>query len=224
MRTCRQILQNGANINRSQAAARGLLPTQASHIWVSLHNVFRGEILERDSVRSLCRFPAVRSAAASLFIFMMFLGICEQIRSRTSKEKKSQKGKSKFPKVLSFSCVFCIMESFFFRAFPAHLYFLEKSTQHGPDVLLHGICSQVSISSLHSRPPEGGGRLLSACIMPELFYATGSLNFCIHPRSFAFCGPFTVRKPTEEEQGICLPCSSIVTIPMLPSTVTMTCG
>lgn len=153
-----------------------------------------------------------------------FLASVNRLGAEPARKKNLRRESQNSPRFYLFSCVFCIMESFFFRAFPAHLYFLEKSTQHGPDVLLHGICSQVSISSLHSRPPEGGGRLLSACIMPELFYATGSLNFCIHPRSFAFCGPFTVRKPTEEEQGICLPCSSIVTIPMLPSTVTMTCG
>lgn len=119
---------NGAYINRSQAAARGLLPTQASHIWVSLHNVFRGEILERDSVRSLCRFPAVRSAAASLFIFMMFLGICEQIRSRTSKEKKSQKGKSKFPKVLSFFLSFVLWRVFFQGISSPSVLFREVNT------------------------------------------------------------------------------------------------
>lgn len=42
--------------------------------------------------------------------------------------------------------------------------------------------SQVSISSLHSSSPEGGRP--AACIMPELFHATGSLNFHIHPHSF----------------------------------------
>ena len=50
-------------------------------------------------------------------------------------------------------------------------------------ILLH---SQVSISSLHSHFPEargGGGVRPAACIMPELFHATGSLNFHIHPYS-----------------------------------------
>lgn len=71
-------------------------------------------------------------------------------------------------------------------------------------------------------PPEGG-RLAAVHIMPELFHATGSLNFRIRPRGFALGRSFTANEPTEEEKGICLPRGSIVTIPMLPSTVTMTC-
>lgn len=58
-----------------------LLPTQPSHICVSLHNVFRGEMAECGSVESLCRFPGVRSAAPHLLIFMQAPGVSEQIRS-----------------------------------------------------------------------------------------------------------------------------------------------
>lgn len=118
------------------------------------------------------------------------------------------------------------MESFFFQGISSpSVLFREVTTTWTR--CAPGLRSQVSVSSLHSRPAGGwggGGGLLPACIMPELFHATGSLNFHIHPRSFAFCGPFTASKRTEEEQRIFSPCGSIVTIPMLPSTVTMTCG
>lgn len=107
--------------------------------------------------------------------------------------------------------------------FPEHLYFLgKKSTQHGPDVLLGSTAK--SPSAACTLVPLRGGRLAAEHIMPELFRATGSLNFRIRPRSFALGRSLTASKPTEEEKGICLPCGSIVMIRMLPSTVTMTCG
>lgn len=228
MRSCRQILQNRANINRSQAIARSLLPTQASHIWVSLHNVFRRETSESGSVRSLCSFPAVCSAAAALFIFMMFLEICVQIKSRSSKKKRTSEGKVKIPQSsIFFLCLLYYGKFFFFFQGISSPSVLFREVNTTWTRCAPGLCSQASVSSLHSRPPGGGGegdRLPAACIMPELFHATGSLNFRIHPRSFAFCDPVTASTPTQEEQGICLPCGSIVTIPMLPSTVTMTCG
>lgn len=126
-----------------------------------------------------------------------------QIRSRTSKKKRISEGKVKIPHGSIFLlCLLYSGEFFFFffsTAFPAHLYFLEKSTQHGPDVLLgsaakspSAACILVPLMGWKGRGSEGGeGRLPAACIMPELFHATGSPNFRIHPRSFAFCGPFT---------------------------------
>lgn len=71
-----------------------LLPTQASHTWVSLHNVFRGEPVECGSVKSLCRLPGVRSAAAPLLIFMQFLGILQQILKPNQQEKENLRRKS----------------------------------------------------------------------------------------------------------------------------------
>lgn len=87
------------------------------------------------------------------------------------------------------------MESFFF--FSPSVFFLEKSTQHGPDVLVgsaakspSAACTLFGGGGMGAKGDGEGVRLPAACIMPELFHATGSLNFRIHPRGFAFCGPF----------------------------------
>lgn len=100
---------------RPQPEAWSRRPTRASHIWVSLHNVLRGETLECGSVRALCSFPALRSAAASLFSFMSFLGVCAQIRSRTGKKKRISEGKVKIPQGSIFLlCLLYSGEVFFF--------------------------------------------------------------------------------------------------------------
>lgn len=49
-----------------------------------------------------------------------FLASVYRLGAEPARKKEFQKGKSKFPKVLSFFCVFCIMESFFFFFFPGH--------------------------------------------------------------------------------------------------------
>lgn len=117
-------------------------------------------------------------ATVSLFTFKQFLHVQEQLSNWTSKTKHP-KGKSKFPSVLFFSVAFCIMEFFFLKAIQDHLHFYEKKKQKTKKV--HTTCtrcafrltSQVSISSLHSLSPEGGRP--AACIMSEMFHATGSL-------------------------------------------------
>lgn len=154
---------------------------------------------------------------------MPFLGI-PRFKSRTSKTEGISRGKVRIPRgSIFFFCVFCITEQFFSSGISRPSVLFREKVNTTWTRCAPGLHSQVPVSSLHSGPPEGG-RLAAEHIMPELFRATGSLNFRIRPRSFALGRSLTASKPTEEEKGICLPCGSIVTIRMLPSTVTMTCG
>lgn len=142
--------------------------------WVSLHNVFSEEMAECGSVALTSHSAGFQAAAASLFIFTQFLGVHEQCEKRNA-----PRGKVKTPLCCIFLMYyFCIMDAFF------------KSNSRPSVIFVHTTCtrcafaflSQISISSLHSHIPEGGRP--AARIMPELFHATGSLNFHIHPHSF----------------------------------------
>ena len=171
-----------ANVNRSQAAARCSCPRIhhpfQSHYITSLENNWLNVVL---STGFYAKDVAI-SAAGLLFTSIRVPCVHEQLRNWTSK-KKSPKGKQNFPLVLFFVS-FLVERRDFLKAIQDHLHFSEKK------VKVHTTCtrcafklhSQVSISSLHSPSPEGGRP--AACIMPELFHATGSLNFHIHPHSF----------------------------------------
>lgn len=185
-RSCGQSLKNMANVNRSQATARCCCPRIhhlfESHYITSVENNWFNVVLLILQVFILQTFVALQLYLCTTF--MQVGCVHEQLRNWTSKNK-SPKGKSKFPMVPFFCIIFFLYNGeIFFKAIQDLLHFKEKK------VKVHTTCtrcafrlySQVSISSLHSPSPEDGRP--AVCIMPELFHATGSLNFHIHPHSF----------------------------------------